>query len=760
MSDKALIIKRRVIYLVQTLESSSPLPLGSFLCILAFDLGFSVLISLGTSGIIFFPNGTNFWPFRNPEMGLDLVRTAWVSTSLGTPNTIPSLPIFVISILELVLGTSALSQLVLVLAPFWVSTFFLAILVSKGYHVRSNFVIVAGALVYSLNWITISQIGDFTLVYVYAAAPIVLYYSLKLFKNEGNNFWNAIGLAIGLFLGCFATELIGIVFLVPAMLIAGIYRLATISKISDFLVFGRSILFFLLAFLFYLIMSLPFTIFSILGVFNQGVLGFSTEAGFHVNQNYLQYVHPSVFMSYLPSNVSLFLLLTNPIPQSAIELLAVVVPIIAFFSIFSSDSDRRKLALSSSVLVLVLLALILLILEQSTLINTLYSKIVLLVPINGFWPYAILLGSIYGIIFPIGLETLLSFSNKLTRVISNNRKSLAKIFCLGVLMILALASILPLISNNFFPSNVTNINAYEMGQGTQFGLLSDYLPNLTNFFNSLTHGDNNFRVLYVPQVDMVNQLLLTYDPASDFQPGGLRSYTGVIEALQNLTTLLAEPTRTPSNGLAVLLAQFGFRYVVVLKDVVSQGVVNLDMSGTDAYISGSASYFIATLENSSDIKSIENSLDYAIFEVDFPDGWQPSMFFLSNTLNTTASQENNSSFSISSKTPYYSPSSYSLNLTSKGPVWLIFANNYDEQWRGTVQIDESVMSLNHTLGMGWANAFLIPGNGSRTVKLTYLPQNSYNEVLVLWPTLILGMLALVVCASLYFRKKRRSDIVG
>jgi hypothetical protein len=713
--------------------------------ILVFDAIFILTIASGILGIIFFPNGSNFRPFATPQNGFDLIISAWVPTNFGTPNIIPSLPIFVISLLQMITGSPLVAQILLFFSPYLISGLSMWLLLTRGLRLRSGLAIVAGGIVYTVNWVSILEIGDLTLLYVYASLPLVLFFSLRIFSKEGNCTRNAIGFGVALFIGTLASLLAGLVFLLPSILVILFFALFDWRQKSYIKGLVKSVFFSFLGLIVYIGLSLPFTLPSLLGILTQGVIGFSSTAGFHVQQDYLQYVHPVIFQMYLLAKISPFLLLTNPTNDIGISLVAVLIPLIAFASLLSDDIRIRRFATSVSLVFAIFLSLVYLIINQNPAIDFLYGRIIFLVPINGFEPYAIILGSLLGVLFPIGLDAIITNAKKHGLGLGRNIGNFQKSVYIALLLALILSATLPVLSNGFIPNNITHINSYESSLGPQFGSLPDYIPNLTKYFESMPQDNGPFRVLYVPQNDMVNQLLLTYDPSSDFQPGGLRSYTGLIDSLQNLTNEMTNPVGNSTNdNLSVSLAELGFRYVVVLRDQISGGSINMDMSGTDAYISGNPSLFIASLDNSKGISLIEENQYYAIFRISHLEIAPPSIFFLSSNLKGEQSNNTISQVSVLSKSPVNSPSQYTLNVTSTGPVWLVFADNFDPSWNGGVLQKGGIQNESHEQAMGWANAFYIPGNGSRIVELSYAGQNDHNLILYVWPLLIVIVTAIVL----------------
>jgi hypothetical protein len=205
---------------------------------------------------------------------------------------------------------------------------------------------------------------------------------------------------------------------------------------------------------------------------------------------------------------------------------------------------------------------------------------------------------------------------------------------------------------------------------------------------------------------------------------------------------VANPEADAVQRALVLL---GFRYVVVLKDQLGGGAISSAIGDTDAYIGGSPSLFKSALMHSEGISLIENSSYYDVFQVAPLEGWSPSLFLLSSDLNGSLYNATVSRVTVISQSPEFSPSSYAIQVKSPGPVWLLFLENNNSNWRGAVTIGLSSVSLAHSTAMGWANAYYVPGNGTRMLHLTYLGQGTSNlTLLILGISVLMSTILIVV----------------
>ena len=97
------------------------------------------------------------------------------------------------------------------------------------------------------------------------------------------------------------------------------------------------------------------------------------------------------------------------------------------------------------------------------------------------------------------------------------------------------------------------------------------------------------------------------------------------------------------------------------------------------------------------------------------------------------------------------PSQYIVNLKLNGSEVVVLSQNFDKEWIAYLITGSQRNELNNHFELaGFANAWLVNGTEQATLEFEYLPQQTFQDTLVIWMSLILSILA-AIC---YFRIAR------
>lgn len=718
------------------------------------DLLVTISFILFSKGIPYFPNGINLRPIDPSKSALDLLISTWSPANLGE-SAYPQSSILLVYLLQLVVQNEKIVVILIAVAPFWIATLSMWSFLIKTPFVANSVVISVGSIVYTYNWVTFFHTGDLIGIYPFCVAPLVLLFSYKIFERDRGWFWSVVGLALSLVIGTLIYPVIGVIFLLPILISSFLYAMLSRRKFRVTTLL-KQLLGHVAALGLYILLLLPFTIYEFTDVLGSGVGGFAASNGFNVLTNYVAYLDPQTFMHYFPFGLSTFLLLTSPLLDNPVRSLAILVAMTGFMSIISSDYRKKSLGISITFMIVIFQFLVLLILDSSNAINILYQKIPLLVAINGFGAYSLVLGMLLGIVLPIGLDSAVCwiranfregpmFSTRIEKVAG----VIAIVFLIGI-------SLAPVISQNFAIFNVATLGDPPQ-TGPMSSVESAVIQNLSTYFNELRSQDGPFRVLWLPQSNALNEQLQVYDEISNLQFGAIASKPGLMEEFTNLLNSVN------TDNFARILEQLGYKYIVVLQEHTSAPIY-IDQSGVDRYLEGGSNNFINLLNNQTNITTVADGAQYTIYENKLLSQANNSVFWESNGNQNITSSSNltpsQGTVDVINWGPYYAPTSFELYVNSSSPQWLVFADNFDSQWHAIIQYPNgSSYKLTNSEVNGWANGFYIPATAGSIVELTYSGQAFLNGVYIIWIFLLIFLGAAFVWKVLR-QKFRLEGIFG
>ena len=112
---------------------------------------------------------------------------------------------------------------------------------------------------------------------------------------------------------------------------------------------------------------------------------------------------------------------------------------------------------------------------------------------------------------------------------------------------------------------------------------------------------------------------------------------------------------------------------------------------------------------------------------------------------------NQNTVEIQSMSPTYSPSKYILQVNVTRSSWLVFDQSFDTNW--VAKIEGQNGYLNHTVALGWANAYYLDRTGMIKITLFYQPQTTYEIVWIFSTIFVLLLGGLYVFMALVERGK-------
>ncbi len=608
-------------------------------------------------------------------------------------------------------------------------------LVLKIFGTRYWPALVGASLIYSYNWVTFAWIGNLTVTYEYSVAPMVVWLISAIAIDKRSNYTFEFLLAICLFFGTLFYSVVGLSILAPAILVglfAGLFSIR--GNIIGNL--GRYVSRLVISFLMFIVVSLPFSFPQVVGILTKGGIGYYTSVGFGIASSYLAQIGPQNFVNVFAFPVSTFSLLTSPTGTGLLMVIGCVIFCVTLFSLF--DSQTKKFAISLGIVMAMISLLIQLIIAQNPLINSLYSKIPFLVPLDGVVPYSIVLGYIEAILLGIGSCWLIStIQLKLWR----NGRSFPKLAISLILVALLVAPFLFSYNYEILSFGTLSQRTYTSGAESYPGTIPNYLMNLTNFLNHQREdAPTPYRILWLPQENYLSGMITTLSIADLFTSGGLVANPPLYSDFKNAISELIKGNQNFSDAMALL----GFRYIVILKAISQVQPIGMT-TGPDSYIVGNPTAFNNALSNQTNVTMLENNENYTLYEVHEGNNVFPSLFWVSDNQSTMPVVRSN--VRILKMSPSSAPSSYQIEVDSSGPVYLTFAENYNSNWKASLSVDGKSVSSQDILSMGWANGFLIPGSGIRVVTLSYSGQVSYNELLFAWIVLFPLLTIFVILRS-------------
>ncbi|MDA4130324.1 MAG: hypothetical protein OK457_06100 [Thaumarchaeota archaeon] len=709
----------------------------ALIAILIIQILIYVPVFSAPHSIIYIFTANNWMPFFPKQTPLDLLVSSWTPAGFGaaafhTPG------FFVIYLFQILFADQYVAEILFLFTPYLIASLSMYYVLRKILKDAFWPALIAATLIYSYNWVTLDAIGNLTFLYEYSVAPLAFWLVYRLHARTPG-LKPELFLAFVLFVGTLYYSFVGLSILFPAILaglICGTIALRRgARKFFDY--FVRLII----SLIFYLIFSLPFTVPQIFGLIERGGANYYSTVGFQIAGTYLSQIGPQNFPSVFNYDLSIFSLLGSPNIIDFSMLASAILLILSFLVMFGTGFKTYVVSLGT---VFVLFSILLvLVVSENPVINTIYSRIPILIGIDGVVPYSIVLGYVEAILAAVAICSISIIAR--SKVGSNVWRSKYVINSAVLALILLLS--LPILfshQNEIITLNSLNQRTASSGSEMYTGTIPYYLVNLTHYFYALRQGTNPFRILWLPQENWLSGMLTTLSLSDQFTAGSLEANPKLHSAMSSAISDLVNGNSVFGSKMTLL----GFRYVVVLKTLTQEGAIQMGQ-GPDSYISGDPFAFVKDLNNQSSLKLEQQDPNYNLYEVQDPLHITPSIFWLS---------ANQSFFPYSGliprviqMSPATSPSSYSIQINSSGPVELVFAENYDPHWIALVSYGGSTLALNNSVSMGWANSFFVLGSGIRTVNLTYTPQSTYNGLLIVWMFFSAITILLIIRSSLIVR---------
>ncbi len=610
------------------------------------SLAIVIMINLVITGAIFFSTNkpidinNTLQPFYPPEVPKDLTISAWNPYGFGMRSPGQDMGTLIIYFNQAVFRDPWTSEFIFLVAPFWLSSVAMYLLLKKGRISNSKPVLVIGSLVYAYNWLTLQYIGVNVMMYVYPVFPLVVLSMLRIFFQNESWTLNALLLGVTLSLGTMFLTLQGISFMLPFFFAGFICWLVSSGKsIRNAL---KSFMTIALGFIIFVALSLPFTLPTLIGVLKLGIPGYATSAKYVVGANdFLAYLQPHYFDSYLPNPISELLVLTSPNISGWLAVGGLLIFFVAMLPLMPCRKRIRLMSFGLSVTFLLVILMIKLIKLRSHFIQVIYSSLQFIWPINGADVYMLILAGLLSIMFAFGLEVVMQKRRKITDIITSRKEKNTRIhkifFCFLVATLIAASAGSALLSHNML---LIQPKAFSNGEFSS--PYPEYVQDLANTFNKERELEGPFRVLWVPQTSWVVRLVITKDVLSHYQPSGL----GNDELFRKFETLAAA-FNVGQTSLGRQLTLLGFRYVVVLRDIPETGPIIISSGHVDRYLTGAPANFEKSLDAAfPDVELVERTQSYSLYKNNLLcSNWHGILF---DTSNDNVLVENYSQLNIKS----------------------------------------------------------------------------------------------------------------
>jgi hypothetical protein len=568
-------------------------------------------------------------------------------------------------------------------------------------------------------------------MYTYAAIPLITLFLYRIVVNKSGLFVNSLGLSFSLM---FATliniqaPIVAAFILAPvaiALIITGLlekkYSLRYVALI--FLSLG-------LAFLLYILITLPVSSFYYSRILSSGISGITRATS---APNYQFILNNSWYKSTFPNILSPLLTLSSPSPASIAGYLGFLIPLIIILPLFSKDKTHRIVTFALMVPVIVSTALIGLIIAWNSLATVIYEHLFFFQALVEPTKWYYILAFPLCILTALGLEDILHYL-ALSRSHHKKIKNLQPLFA-GVLIILISTSVIS--SNNFVLFNLKGVVAPQSsisGQGGSHEVPSyipSYLIQIGNMFNLLREQEGQFRVLWLPTENVVISALNVVDPSGIiFPPENEYLYQTLYSTISDLSNM---------TDLGDQLAPLTIKYIVILKDINQTMPIGIwYYEFVPQFIIGNPSDFIQALSMQKDLELINNTSDYAIFENKAFIPMVSAYIREPNALNQSTNvyltfEDYHYPVEISSMNPPYYPSEYTIEISSGQPISLVLSQNYDPSWHAYLfGINGVEYELTHFQAFGWANGFYSNYTGPYKVEIVFGEQSTVNLMFEIW----------------------------
>jgi hypothetical protein len=638
--------------------------------------------------------------------------SAWGVWNFGGVQTVS--PILLLwLIVQALVSSPVLTQVLIYFGLFVVGSVGFLLMLWNLKVCRIPWIVVPMSIAYMFNWVAFQSDATRFLA-ILAGGPLILLGTISLLRGR-SAFGNGMMVVLGLSISSLPFNVVGLSFGVIFILVGVVASvLGTDSRLGVIAVARR--LPFLIAFLFLsVILNLPFFYVPITLDLRLGLSGYIAAASTVVGASPLTEL--SNMGVFAPLNISPFVIAAGPSPTyNPFWLAGISVPALAAVGILSRQKEHRALAITCAIVVSLLYGLVELIVHQSQLVNTLFYHLPFLYLFISPLNIMVVLAAALFVLAGLGAGQLATAVNHRdrTRII-------------GVAMLFVVVSSIAISSmsstgvpQSSFYSQYTG-NYYDDGVA-QPKELPTYFENLLNMFSKEQVANGPFRVLWLPDP-------IYYSEALSMTPDRLVFSAVSNPTLRNeLINATSDLYSSNATNVGQVLAPFGFKFVLALKDVnesVSGFQICATCGNTPISLEGSGDYFYGQLIKQSDLKLVSNTTDFALFEnLAIPASsygvfWgEPEESISLTNSSAMLLPEAYAQVNLVSSYPPFSPSEYNLSVTSQGPTWLIFDESYDPSW----QLVSNGVKAPHIEVMGWANAFLIPGQGTRQVYLSFAPQ--------------------------------------
>jgi hypothetical protein len=670
----------------------------------------------------------------------------WTVQNLGK-SVQHSSGVFAFFLLQSLTGSAFAAQLFLYLGLFFIGSIGIVFVFRQLNLIRNDYLIVPIAIAYSLNWNLFLTL-QFLEIALAAAAPFLFLFAARSIFGIGKMHWNVLGMTLSLLLmtsfanvGGFGNALYLLIPVILAGAIAMRSRDSAVQLLKGLTTIAISIILTTL-------IALPF--------FFQGYYLLIT-GGFHTyvavsSGGSLTDVTPLTRLYYMaalmPSSLSPFIMGSSPTFTDFFWPLSLAGVALAAISLLTKDRRRKALALAFMLTIATLISLIYLVNANAGMVNTLYDSVPLLFVLIEAQNYLYTITPMWFILAALGVAALGDYSNR-SRF---RRSSLLKVLAV-LLGCLTLTS-----SVSAFDFQPVNFSGLYQGTVVSSGTFPAQPPqSITSLFDTIQQNRTTqgpFRVLWLPYPQWLAELFYasgTPDVLNLQSVGNSSVVNSVVAALSPLMN-----SSTTKFGLSI--APFGFKYIVVptyFSDHDAIGFQTVD--GSPVQIVGSPTSFEEFMSNQNDIVPIKQTSSYVLYQNMAVPNNSSGVMWLSDTnlfFQSDTSLAGSNPVQIRSMRPSYSPSEYQLSVDASHPSWLIFDQSYDSGW--VARMTGGSQPLNHTLAMGWANAFFIPKAGNFTITLDYQPQTVYNYVWIFSGALTVSLLV-TICLLTYVLPRRNHE---
>lgn len=407
-----------------------------------------------------------------------------------------------------------------------------------------------------------------------------------------------------------------------------------------------------------------------------------------------------------------------------VAILSYVPPIIAFSSLVMSKS--RKLTIYFSIVAIFFLLLTSAFnpyLPQLYFAMTTYVPLMLAFRESTNWIFFVVLS--YSILIGIAFSTLYH----------KYRKKVVQLLVLGLAASLFLSSSYPLVTGDV-ARNWLNPS-----------IKGSYFPSSYSELNNML--SNEYWALCLPQ----RQTYIVYNfSKGQFDCGNPYPFIfskPVISGIgteylgsehPDLVNRLHELLRTDPNGAPKFLGMLGIGYLILEKDLISGNtydVNELKLNDTAQFVLAKNWEEVALFNNTDALEKLyvaDKLLDFTsldgLYQVTKETDWHTLQHSVlvnpassTNIANTTLMLPENLVWQE------LSPTSYEVHVHSRGPFVLVFLENYDADWKVTVN-SILVPEENHHVVSAFANGWLIDKIGDITITVYYQTQNMFTESIV------------------------------